>query len=459
MARTDIRGPQDPDLQGFKSRLSSDPSSLSRSKKDTHVASTTSPMETRLGPNHSGVVPSPLDVHALQGPSPFPEFTSNSQALANKEHRGIRSTKITPSTTPNESPWKLDTTPLFSVPASDEPSDGTDHRSQKSKPMKPKVHIKPMLRKMSREDAPSTSIDLSRSSTEQEGLGIYMNLDRDRRHSESLTGMPYRRTPSGLHHRSTSGTSQFSMATGSSGSKRGSQYVYPMRPTQRAHTPSLSQSYQTSVHDSDEQEGGSPEAESRILDGSEAQRPARATSGTFPRLSLQIEDDSFTHLPDLSQTNIASRSSFHHSQDNGSALDTASPMSRSSLDFVFRSRTRTSTDPISRAATIQAARQAFEEKEAAKARRLEKQQIKAEEKQTRRRGKRNQPDGQQSHAARSSDKLSEKPRTIDGVSRPRVHDQQPSASWKSQSKSTWVLFMTWLRTRVFKIRRKLRNLT
>lgn len=459
MARADIHVSQDPVLPGRKSRLSSDASSLSRSKKkDVHVPSTTSPMEGRFDPNHSGLAPSPLDVDTLQGPSPFPEFTGNPQALANKEHGCIRSTKVTPSTTPSESPWKLDTTHLFSASASNESSDGLDYRSQKNKPMKPKVHIKPMLRKMSREDAPSTSIDLSRSSTEQEGLGIYMNLDRDRRHSESLTGMPYRRTPSGLHHRSTSGASQFSMATGSSGGKRGSQYVHPMRPTQRAYTPSLSQSYQTSVHDSDEQESGSPGAESRVLDGSEAQRPARATSGTFPRLSLQIEDDSFTHPPDLSQTNTASRSSFHHSRDNGSALDTASPISRSSLDFVFRSRTRTSTDPISRAATIQAARQAFEEKEAAKARRLEKQQIKAEEKQTRRRGKHTQT-GQESPAARSSEKLSEKPRTVNNVQRSQGHEQQPSASWKSQSKSTWMLFMTWLRTRVFKIRRKLRNLT
>lgn len=457
MARTDIHVSQDPVRQGRKSRLSSDASPLSRSKKkDTHATSTTSPLEGRLGPNHSGLVPSPLDVDTLQEPSPFPEFISNSQTLRNKEH-GRGSTKITPSMTPNESPWKLDTTHLFSVPASNESSDGLDYHSQKSKSMKPKVHIKPMLRKMSREDAPSTSIDLSRSSTEQEGLGIYMNHDRDRRHSESLNGMPYRRTPSGLHHRSTSGASQFSLATGSSGSKRGSQYVYPMRPTQRAYTPSLSQSYQTSVHDSDEQVSGSPGAEPRILDGSEAPRPARAASGTFPRLSLQIDDDLFTHLPNLSQTNIAGRSSFHHSRDNGSTLDTASPISRSSLDFVFRSRTRTSTDPISRAATIQAARQAFEEKEAAKARRLEKQQIKAEEKETRRRGKRNQI-GQQTPTVLSREKQFEKPRTVNHVQRSHSHDPQPAASWKSQSKSAWVLFMTWLRTRVFKIRRKLRNL-
>lgn len=459
MARTDIRVTHDPVLQGFRSRLSCDVPPPSRSnRKDTPVGSATSPMKGRLGSNYSGLVSRPKGADTLQEPSPFLDFTGHSQALANKDHGSIRSTKATPSTVPNESPWKPDTAQLFSLPASNDSSDGLDHRSQKSKPTKPKVHIKPRLRKMSREDAPSTSIDLSRSSAEQEGLGIYMNLERERGHSESLNGMPYRRTPSGVHHRSTSGVSQFSMATGSSGSKCGSQYVCPMRPTQRVYTPSLSQSYQTSIHDSDEQESDSQGAESRVFDGSEVQRSGRTAPGAFPRLSLQIEDNLFTHLPDLSQTNITSRSSFHHSQDNGSTLDTASPISRSSLDFVFRSRTRTSTDPISRAATIQAARQAFEEKEAAKARRLEKQQIKAEEKQTRRRGKRDHTDCQQATAAHSSG-FSEKPPTTNGVQRPQGDDQQPSASWKSQSKNTWMLFVTWLRTRVFKIRRKLRNLT
>lgn len=461
MARTDVHHARELVFPGLKGRLSSDSTSLSRSKqKDTRVASRAPGMEGRRGPNDSGPVPSSLDVDASREPSPFPEFTDNLQSSEYKEHGSIRSTKIKSSMNPNEPPWKFDPAHLLSASSLNESSDGVDYCSQKSKQMKPKVHIKPMLRKMSRDDEPSTSIDLSRSSTEQEGLGIYMNPERDRRRSESLTGMTYRRTAaSSLHHRSTSGASQFSTATGSSGSKRGSQYVYPMRPTPRAYTPSLSQSYQTSAHDSDEQEGGSPEAESRILTGSEAQRPVRAASGPVPRLSLQIEDDSFTQLPDITQLSTASRPSFGYSRDNGSALDTASPISRSSLDFVFRPRTRTSTDPISRAATVQAARQAFEEKEAAKARRFEKQQIKAEEKQTRRRGKRNQTEGQHSPAAHSSDELSEKPINSNKSKWPEGHDRQPSASWKSQSKSTWVLFMTWLRTRVFKIRRKLRKLS
>lgn len=458
MARTDMHYTWEPVFSSPTGRLSSDSTHLSRfKKKDNRVASRTSGIED------SGPAPSSLDMEASQEPSPFPELSEN---LQSSEYKGgsIRSARAITSMNPKDAPGKFDSAQLLSASVLNESSDGLDSHSQKSKPMKPKVHIKPMLRKMSRDDAPSTSIDLSRSSTEQEGLGIYMSLERDRRHSESLTSMTYRRTSSGIHHRSTSGTSQFSTATGSSGSKRGSQYVCPMRPTPRAYTPSLSPSYQTSTHDSDDQEGGSPEVDSRILTDSEAQRPTRAASGPGPRLSLQIGDEPFPHRPDLPQPNIVSRSSFGYSRDNGSTLDTASPNSRSSFDFVFRARTRTSADPISRAATIQAARQAFEEKEAAKNRRLEKQQIKAEEKQTRHRSKRNQTEGQQSPAqqspaAHSSAELSEKPGISHHSKQPEGQNRQPSASWKSQSKSTWVLFMTWLRTRVFKIRRKLRKLS
>lgn len=93
---------------------------------------------------------------------------------------------------------------------------------------------------------------------------------------------------------------------------------------------------------------------------------------------------------------------------------------------------------------------------------VEKQQIKAEERQTRRRVKRTQSGGPESPVANSNEEISEKPVKSKGSPRradvdPR--DQPPSESWKSQSKSTWVLFMTWVRTRVFNFRRRLRKLS
>ncbi|KAJ5580137.1 uncharacterized protein N7459_006122 [Penicillium hispanicum] len=445
MVRNDIHYARDSALTIPKCRLSNDSASLplSCSKKNTA-------REDRRAPKNSGLVPSHLDIEALQEPPLFPEYSDQLYSPEHRQRGSMHSTNITPSMTPNEPE---------SLSLKDWP-DAHEYRSQKIKPIKPKVHIKPMLRKMSRDDTPSTSIDLSRSSTEQEGLGIYMNFDRDRRGSESLTGVTYHRKTPSFHHRSTSGTSQFSAATGSSGGKQGSQYVYPMRPTPRAYTPPLSHSYQNSGNDSDGLEDGSPETESKVLPTPDNHRPIRASSGPTPRLSLQIEADTFTRLPGISQTNVSSRPSFGYSRDNGSTLDTASPISRTSLDYVFRSRTRTSTDPISRAAAIQAARQAFEEKEAAKTRRFEKQQIKAEERQTRRQVKRNMSGGQRSPAAPWSDEKSE----MSGNSKTskrvdtEVPNHQQSASWKSQSKGTWMLFMTWLRTRVFKFRRRLRKM-
>lgn len=462
MARSDIQYGRDPAVPVSKNRWSIDSGSRSLSKRNARKGSKASSMEDQGSLNNAGRVPAYLDPDVSREPLPFPEYSDQSLSSEPRAHGSIRSTRTTPATTASEFAGRFDSTLFLSSAGANDLAEGLDHRSQKNKHVKPKVHIKPILRKMSRDDPTSQSIDLSRSSTEQEGLGIYLNFERERerRQSESLTSATYRRSTSGMHRRSTSGTSQFSTATGSSGGKPGSQYVHPMRPTPRAYTPPLSQSYQTSVNESHDLDEGSPETQAKMLSGSEPHRTTRASSGPMPRLSLQIDDDSFTRLPGISQTNVSGRPSFGYSRDNGSTVDTASPISRPSLDFVFRSRTRTSTDPVSRAATIQAARQAFEEKEAAKARRLEKQQIKAEERQTRRLVKRSTSEGQDSPAAQSREEFFEKKGDQQGPNwATQTHSEEPSVSWKSQSKSTWVLFMTWLRTRVFKFRRRIRKMS
>lgn len=519
MARAGINYAREPAFPVRKAGRSSTDSSRPHLRMKGRTPSSTSGMDNAwtISDNDNVNLTGDRDGDAGQAPlqsdvdtsqiSTFPEYFDQShsyahaQSLSNspdskrKGSGSMRSTKFSARTPiDSNSTWHLDSTHLMSASAN-ESSEGLEYRSQHSqgqtqgqsqraKPIKPKVHIKPILRKMSRDDAPSTSIDLSRSSTEQEGLGIYMNFERDRRQSDSFTGVTYRRTPAGLHHRSTSGASQLSSATGSSGGKpAASQYVYPMRPTPRAYTPELSQSYQTSANDSDgleeEDDDGLESVPASqtpsVLEnqGQHHHRTNRASSGPMPRLSLQIEDDSFTRLSGISQTNISSRPSFGYSRDNGSTLDTASPTSRPSLDFVFKSRTRTSTDPVSRAATVQAARQAFEAKEAAKNRRFEKQQIKAEERKSRRRVKRTKSESPDSPAIspaiHSTEEINEKAtytnananansNTNEKQARPQpTKSEQPSASWKSQSKSTWVLFMTWLRTRVFKFQRKLRK--
>lgn len=434
MARADDSYSRESAFPVMKNRLVGESGSLQRPTKARPGIETGRAASYHIFPSR--------DLNNSQDQFSFSNVADNSHSPVNlKKRSSMASSMAMHDTTPGEQPWNSEHQ-LMNASENNISSEALDSRSHKSKSMKPKVHIKPILRKLSRDDAPSTSIDLSRSSTDQEGLGIYMNFEREQR-SETLAGVTYKRTPSGLHNRSTSGTSQFSNGSGSTASKPGSQYVHPMRQTPRAYTPPLGQSYEELSHDSEELDE-SPESEPSSI------QEARTSSGpALPRLSLQIQDDSFTRLPGISQTNVTSRPSFGYSRETDNA---ASPMSRTSLDFVFRSRTRTSTDPISRAATVQAARQAFEEKEAAKTRRLEKQQIKAEERGSRRRLKRHMSEDLE-FPVQSREEISEKPQ------RSIVHgSEEPSASWKSQSKSTWVLFMTWLRTRVFKLRRKIKKL-
>ncbi|KAL2003389.1 hypothetical protein VTN02DRAFT_4035 [Thermoascus thermophilus] len=381
--------------------------------------------------------------------------------------------------------WTSDSHRWSSVSALDTTSspEALYHPPQKTKSIMPNVHIKPLLRKMSsRDDSPSTSIDLSRPAIEHEGLGIYVNLERDRRQGgPSTKGAPHR-SVSGLHHRSTSGTSQFSAATTSTVSKPGSQYVHPMRQIPRPHTPPLGQSYQNSMagsEDSTERTRLSSDADSLERSNSEDSdrfTPEIPTHG--PRLSLHVRDSSFAGFPEPSQTNITGKASaMGHAMDSTSILETISPLSRSSLDFTFRSKTRANTDPLSRAATVQAARQAFEEKEAAKTRKFEKQQMKAQERELRRREKKQQQKAHNDHptyVTASGRDVTEKPNLPDGLdysflpdstlgdyhqsrTMPLLSSQSKSRSWRSSFRNTWMLFLTWLRTRLFKLGRKVRR--
>lgn len=277
--------------------------------------------------------------------------------------------------------------PLWSRRLTDESTLNTSfenpsHGSQRLRGTpKPRIHTKPLPKKTSLDDAPSmTLINSTRSAGDHGGLRTHMNTERRKHQCDPFVGS----NVSDPHSRPPNGTAQIT-ACNSDTRKPASKYINTPRQAPRAYT-HMGQSYEASLVESDGSES------SDFLEGESV---ARSSSDTFqpfvraqaPRLSLQIHDGSSTPLPAISQTNITGRSSFGYTRDNGSALDTPSPISRSSLDFVFRSKTRTSVDPVSRAATIQAARQAFEEKEEAKNRKFEQQQMKEEEKQTRRREK------------------------------------------------------------------------
>lgn len=309
------------------------------------------------------------------------------------------------------------------------------------------MHSKAAYSERSRDHSSSALSVLPRSSFDNDG----------HRNGESVNGV-MAQNQSGLHHRSTSGTSELSTATCSSAGKPSSQYVHPMRQAPRTYTPPFNQSHEVSTAESDNAAHGD-----HVEEGSAAQwgldslhQSMRGSSGQSPRLSLQTQEDPFIRLHGTSQTNLTGRPSLGYSRDTGSMLDTASPISRSSLDFSFRTKTRTSMDPLSRAATVQAARQAFEEKEAAKARKLEEQQLKAEARQMRRKEK--QPwrasPRQDEYREHAWPKDAPEVHGVPAPSRPASQAEPAPATWKPQPKNRWMHFLTWLRTRVFKIRRR-----
>jgi hypothetical protein len=133
-------------------------------------------------------------------------------------------------------------------------------------------------------------------------------------------------------------------------------------------------------------------------------------------------------------------------------------------------RGRTNTDPASRAASIQAARQAFEEKEAAKTRKAEKQQLKALDREARKKEKLEWRRSVGSADTREKSRHDASPgrdktdsiRGIDYGTLPKETKPEPDEPVRKpgkphgpkDAKSTWMLFLTWLRTRIFKLRRK-----
>jgi hypothetical protein len=129
---------------------------------------------------------------------------------------------------------------------------------------------------------------------------------------------------------------------------------------------------------------------------------------------------------------------------------------------------------MARAAAVQAARQAFEDKEAAKTRKLEQQTIKAQDKQSRRKEKREQQHPgklkSRSEHSLSETRANEKRPPLEGPEYGRIplaentygHSRGASSRGKpsrgiASPKSAWVLFLTWLRTKIFKLGKKIKK--
>ncbi|OAL70901.1 hypothetical protein A7D00_4563 [Trichophyton violaceum] len=319
-----------------------------------------------------------------------------------------------------------------------------------------------------------TGIDLSVSLSENNGLGIYNSLGGKDRGADdwSTTGS----LGGARHYRSASGASQLSFG---SLPRPGGQYVHPMRQTPRPYTPPLGLSNQISATASTDSH---LEGIQRVTDFDD---PVPTSQDLFPgspspsiynepRSSIQIESETTTTHPPTKARSTSFGRVFNNNHNSSiinnspSPRDTA-PLSRNSLEFGLRSRSRrpSTADPAARAIAVQAARQAFEDREAAKNRKRDEQTSKALDKEQRRLRRLERENSYNSYTGgrrsisdftlRRSSKLSEKDsRRKNSAS--SYADDTTKITWKPKSpKSAWVLFLTWLRTKIFKIGKKLKK--
>ncbi|MCJ1341079.1 hypothetical protein MMC09_006375 [Bachmanniomyces sp. S44760] len=263
-----------------------------------------------------------------------------------------------------------------------------------------KVKIKPFLKKIGPQE--KDSIDLSRSVTETEGLGIY---------SPNGTGYSSIHERRGFHGRSPSGTSQLSSHTTASNQRAGTQYVHPMRQAPRPYTPPVNHSYQNSVASSDlanRPSFGGNESRSSTSQagdmGSEqtplAYAPVPSSRRTPPPLHIQTH--SASRLTSSSQTNLPGTPSSLRLQLGSMISPDALPQTaRSSFESAFRKRSRanTNTDPVVQAATVQALRAEFDAKEAAKDLKIQQAEERAREKEMKKQEKAEEASRRKSEAA------------------------------------------------------------
>lgn len=352
---------------------------------------------------------------------------------------------------------------------------------------KTKTKIKPLLRKITAQE--KNSLDLSRTAAENEGLGIYTSADLGG--SRPAGDQPFTVAGrSAYHNRTTSGASDYSNATTSSHHRPGAPYVHPMRQTPRSYTPPLAHSYQNSVLDSEysgEAAGFTLEEENHLrqIVRDASHRPVAVTKPQPALPPLHIHTGSSTLLAGSSQSNLAGTpsSSLRRPRANTmSPVDTMSPVSRSSIEMAFRLRSRADTDPVTRAASIQAARQAFSEKEAAKAVKADKEELRALERENRKREKREESHRRKAQGKDQSRLKSGVPNEKQAKFQSTLYSDVPPASnlantaasmgghgrvrrsntdlsVRSTAKGRWVQFLTWLRTKLFRLGKKVSSTT
>lgn len=279
-------------------------------------------------------------------------------------------------------------------------------------------------------------IDLSTSVADNErlaGLGI-QDL-----YSRSVADVPFappgRRTP---HVRTTSISSQ--MSTGSASFKPSQPFVHPMRQAPRPYTPPTSQSFGFPSRDNEAAESSDVVDDDFRLGHGFRSRRSTSVSST-PQLaptplSHTITASDLGYVPKLtnmSQTNVSVTSSkpSHSRRDTGRSQDLpASPSSRVSFDRAFSFASRPSdSDAQTRDERIRTARRKFEEREADKDRKVEREAMRRREADEAKSHRRQERMRRKSEASSEKSRHNHRPGTSSGPSN-RGGDRKDSAREK-----------------------------
>ncbi|KAE9970156.1 hypothetical protein BLS_005035 [Venturia inaequalis] len=348
---------------------------------------------------------------------------------------------------------------------------------QNGKPLK----IKPIIRKLTSEKA--HKIDLSRTAAENErlaGLGIHEYTPAARSASD-VTFAPV--NGRSRHNRTMSNNSQFSTNSGVL-QRPTAPYAHPMRQTPRPYTPPIVKSYTTSVLGGSEASDEAMDIMSddeyhyrqRMFDHNKRSDSVGSVPAQPPLLHIHTSG-SLTRLNNQSQSSLGTRSR----GDTLRSMDSlGTPSSRTSLEKTvnFLRSGKQEDDPASRAASIRAARIAYNEKEEAKALRAEKEAMKQLERDIKKHNKpRRKSDPADKDARMRSNSGNEKQEfvtkayndfipahsrslpamvsTANSGGRTRAYTKSSHLSSRRSPKSSWQGFLAWFRTRLLRLGKRL----
>jgi hypothetical protein len=366
------------------------------------------------------------------------------------------------------------------------------------------LKIKPYLRKLSLKDSANgnNAIDLSRPTAENEKIASLGMHDYDyaapSKSAADVSFNPIAASGRSRHTRTTSNNSQFSTASGHQ--RPTAPYAHPMRQTPRPYTPPITRSYTASSllgsDISDEAMGILPDDD--LHRGQHSFDPTRRSGSigslpTRPQAPYLPSSSSLTRLnaSNPSQSSLPPAPTTRPRGDTLHSIDTATPSSRTSTDKAIsfiRSGRDEPVDAASRAATIMAARIAYQEREVAKSRKVEKEVLKQQEKENRKRQQKEDRQRQKSEDKqrrlsegddrRSRTRTNSSNEKMEFVGKPyndytpanirslpaHVPTAKPNGYAKADKsrpslgksvKSTWLGFLAWFRTRLLRLQKKL----